>query len=255
MLAKHLGPLLQETTALYGLSQRAILTHLAEPKGRDGIGSLLDASGLARPQIAQPAPDPIMGHTPARSGSQVLADKIAGAAPDGPRRPQPEELVRRIAAGDTTAQTQMKDISPAPTHYEVRNVTSADQVAAVTLDRGNDNEGSIRVGDGVIRISRNKPTEKSPDPPILFRVEFPSLSKTGNNVVLQLKNGGLRVWRDPDGRLIQETIVGSRQDAKVYEKVNLTHSEAGLDGPPTELAHGHGAASKAPLASCVRRRV
>jgi hypothetical protein len=79
--------------------------------------------------------------------------------------------------------------------------------------------------------------------------------------VLQLENGGLRVWREkptsefPEGRLIQETIVGPRQERKGYEKINLTHSQAGLDGPPTELVHAHGAASKAPSASCVRRRV
>jgi len=246
LLAKRLGPLLQETMALYGLSQRAILTHLVEPKGRDGIGSLLDASGLARPQIAQPAPDPIVGSTPARRGDQVLADKIDGAAPYGPRLPQPEDIVRRIAAGDETAQTQMKAISPAPAHYEVRNVTTADLVAAMPYDYGSYVGGFIKVGDGVIPITMNKPTLASPDPHIQFHGEFPPYSKAGNNV-LQLENGGLRVWREkptsefPEGRLIQESIVGPRQDRRGYEKIHETYSEAGLVGPPTELGHVHGA--------------
>jgi hypothetical protein len=250
VLAARLGRLLPETAALYGLTEDAILTHLAEPAGEDGIGSLLDASGLARPQIAGPAPDPIVGSTPARRGDQVLADKIDGAAPYGPRLPQPEDLVRIIAAGDAkaqeTAQTQMKAISPAPADYKVRNVTTADLDAAMTYDRGTYKEGSIQVGDGVIRISRNKPTKKSPDPPVLFHDEFPPFSKAGNNV-LQLENGGLRVWREtptsefPEGRLIQESIVGPRQDRRGYEKIHETYSEAGLVGPPTELGHVHGA--------------
>jgi hypothetical protein len=98
----------------------------------------------------------------------------------------------------------------------------------------------------VIRISRNKPTKKSPDPPVLFHDEFPPFSKAGNNV-LQLENGGLRVWREtptsefPEGRLIQESIVGPRQDRRGYEKIHETYSEAGLVGPPTELGHVHGA--------------
>jgi hypothetical protein len=246
LLPKRLGPLLQETMALYGLSQSAILSHLAEPKGRDGIGSLLDASGLARPQIAQPAPDPIVGHTPARRGDQVLADKIDGAAPYGPRLPQPEDIVRRIAAGDATAQTQMKAISPAPTHYEVRNVTTDDLDAAMPHDYGTYVGGFILVGDGVIPITKNKPTAATPDPQIQFHGEFPPYSKAGNNV-LQLENGGLRVWREkptsefPEGRLIQESIVGPRQDRKDYETIHETYSEAGLVGPPTELGHVHGA--------------
>jgi hypothetical protein len=66
--------------------------------------------------------------------------------------------------------------------------------------------------------------------------------------VVQFEDGALRVWRAPpetgfpDGKLMQETIVGPRRERAHHEqRAQKSRGELALEGPPTERAHAHGA--------------
>ena len=58
----------------------------------------------------------------------------------------------------------------------------------------------LRIGNGTIDLCA-RPTKKNP-PPFHFHGEFPPFELVGNRV-LQLEDGALRVWRAPDGTLMQ----------------------------------------------------
>jgi len=229
---------------LTGLDAASIVRLARAPHEFPGAARLLGVA-LAAPE----APRRAVGKpTTVAEGGEARLQRLVGelqphsAQPQGSAEPPSSaELIARIATGDAQAQQMLNRNSAAPPHYEVENFNSARLQSCLTQTVRGRQTGTLRIGNGTIEISRGRPTKKNPNPPFHFHGEFPSFEAVGSRV-LQFEDGALRIWRAPDGTLMQETIVGARRARAGHEtRVLPSYGQAGMRGPRTERAHAHGA--------------
>lgn len=244
----YIADLAAQVRDLTGLDAATVRRVASEPELAPGAARLLGV-----PVIREgPAPRRATGapKMPAESGDarlqRLMGELQPRPDPDLPQRgavevPPAEVLIARIATGDAEAQAMLNRNSAAPPDYEVENFNMARMMACMTTTSRGRQHGVLRIGNGTIEISRARPTKKNPNPPFHFHGEFPPFELVGNRV-LQLEDGALRVWRAPDGKLMQETTVSGRRERAGHETRLLeSFGKSGMAGPRTERAHAHGA--------------
>lgn len=241
---------LAETLRITPHEARSLALH---PDEHPGPMRLLTDETFAAPEPPLRKPRGAKPELPAESGEAFLAREIA-ALKDARRTRRaraPGDLIERIGGRKDSArrkaQKALNERSAAPKDYEVVNLDMDRLSRALTGPDSERRSGVVRVGEAEFRISRGPVTVADPNPPFHFEGEFPPWSEIGRRVV-QFDDGALRVWRAPpeegfpDGRLIQETIVGPRRERAGHEqRAQKPRSELELPGPPTERAHAHGA--------------
>lgn len=244
----YIADLMAQVRGLTGLDADTVLRVSTQPESAPGAARLLGV-----PVIREgPAPPRATGspRMPAESGDarlqRLMGELQPRPDPDLPARgavevPPADVLIARIATGDADAQAMLNRNSAAPPHYEVENFNMARMMGCMTTTSRGRQRGVLRIGNGTIEISRARPTKKNPNPPFHFHGEFPPFELVGNRV-LQLEDGALRVWRAPDGTLMQETTVSGRRERAGHETRLLeSFGKSGMTGPRTERAHAHGA--------------
>ncbi|MBK4216482.1 hypothetical protein JJJ17_11145 [Paracoccus caeni] len=251
--------IIEQTARLFDLDQRLLVSHITADGGDPRIHDLLRRPDLAIEPSPAPAPDPV--------GNKDFLTSVLNAMPreDGAAVSRSmDEIFAGIRSGDPSAQAQLDALSAAPRDYELQNV-SWDQLEAMLRgnriarpDVVNPDTGTLRVGEGTIIVdgrrldSGARATDEAGNRLFTFRHDFPPYAKAGR-VVLQLADGRMRVWRLPDDTLVLETVAAPGVRRQHHERSQLTHTEAKMEGPFTELAHALGAGLGAESAFGIRR--
>ncbi|HEY6817599.1 MAG TPA: polymorphic toxin type 4 domain-containing protein [Croceibacterium sp.] len=250
-------------------------------------GVLVDSRNIVQPDGSLVAPEPA---SPLRTQKPANEKKPPDGSPDDPAeldamtRSSPHideinerqaefsarspigpsasvEAIRRGGPDAAAARRRLDSYYKSPSDAVLVEVSDARISAlAAGLQPGKRMEVEIE-GGMVLRLYRQRVTEKTPNPPVRYDASVPPRIDGQPHHVWQFSDGELRVWRGPPsgkddpGKLIQASVIGKGQERKKLEANMFSYGESykrtkdtpigpqagGYHGGRLERGHLHGA--------------